>query len=204
MNEKEHWERVYAQTSPLEVSWYQERPRTSLEMIGQLPLKKSDPLIDVGGGASTLVDGLLEQGFEQLRVLDLSGNALAYAQERLGRKATAVAWEEADIREVVPDQVYALWHDRAVFHFLKEAQDREAYKRALAASLRIGGYVIIGAFTFGGSRRCSGLDVVQYDAAKLSAPLGPNFRLVEERVETHQTPAGRQQPFGFYAFVKVR
>jgi SAM-dependent methyltransferase len=200
MNKQTHWDTIYQNKSPNEVSWYQEKPVISLELIKSVALKPEDFLIDVGAGASTLCDYLLAQGYRHLTVLDLSANALAYSRQRLGDKASLIDWQLADITQFLPSQRYHFWHDRAVFHFLIDASEREQYKQVLNASIDAGGYVMIAAFSIGGAKKCSGLDVVQYDAEKLAAELGEQFVFVTERFETHQTPAGNEQAFGYFLF----
>jgi 2-polyprenyl-3-methyl-5-hydroxy-6-metoxy-1,4-benzoquinol methylase len=200
---KTHWNDVYAARSPLDVSWYQAEPRLSLELVAASGISAEQPLIDVGGGASLLVDCLLDRGFTDVAVLDLSRNALAHAQRRLGARAVNVEWHEQDVTRFVAPRRFALWHDRAVFHFLTEAADREQYVRALRRAIPVGGHVIMAAFAIGGPTRCSNLDIVQYDAGKMQAALGHEFRLVEERAELHVTPAAKQQKFGFFRFLRI-
>lgn len=195
---KKHWEQVYANKSSLEVSWYQAEPRLSLELIQRSGLGKDAPLIDVGGGASLLVDRLQAQGYRRLAVLDISGAALAVARQRLGAHAADIEWYEADVTRFSAPHPFSLWHDRAVFHFLTAAEDRQHYVDVLRRTLVSGGHVIIAAFAPGGPTLCSGLEIVQYDAAKLMAELGPNFHLEEQQTETHLTPAGKEQRFGFF------
>jgi len=202
MDRKQHWDTVYTNKSPLEVSWYQREPHLSLELIAATGLPKDVPMIDVGGGASVLVDRLLAAGYSQLSVLDISGRALAHARARLGANAARVEWLEADITVFVPPHPYHLWHDRAVFHFLTVAEDRRRYVDNLRRALVPGGHLIIAAFAIGGPLQCSNLDIVQYDAAKLCRELGEGFRLVEEREERHTTPARKEQKFGYYRFLR--
>jgi len=200
MDRKQHWENVYTNKSPLEVSWYQTEPRLSLELIQATGIDKGAPVIDVGGGASVLVDRLLAAGYRDLSVLDISGQALAHARKRLGEQAARVEWLEADITTFIPPHPYHLWHDRAVFHFLTQADDRRRYVDCLQRALVPGGHLILAAFALGGPLKCSNLDIVQYDAMKLSVELGPGFRLIEQRDELHDTPSGKQQKFGYYRF----
>lgn len=195
---KQHWEQVYSSKSALEVSWYQSEPRLSLELIQRSGIDKDAPLIDVGGGASLLVDRLQAQGYRQLAVLDISGAALAVARQRLGARAADIEWYEADVTQFSAPHPFRLWHDRAVFHFLTAAEDRQRYVEVLKQTVVAGGHIIIAAFALGGPLRCSGLEIVQYDAAKLQAELGPDFRLEEQQTETHLTPAGKEQKFGFF------
>jgi SAM-dependent methyltransferase len=200
---KQHWEQVYTNKSALEVSWYQAEPRLSLELIQRSGIGKDAPLIDVGGGASLLVDRLQAQGYRQLAVLDISGAALAVARQRLAEHAAAIEWYESDVTQFIAPHPFSLWHDRAVFHFLTAADDRQRYVEVLKRTLVSGGHVIIAAFALGGPTRCSGLEIVQYDAAKLMAELGPDFRLEEQQTESHRTPAGKEQRFGFFRLRKL-
>lgn len=202
MNKKDHWESVYKDKSHLEVSWHQKKPTISLTLIKKIAQNNTDCIIDVGGGASTLSDFLLEEGFNNITVLDLSSNALAHAKQRLGDKSTFIEWKVEDVTNFVSTNKYDIWHDRAVFHFLTTKDDREKYKQVLESSIKTGGCVIIAAFSIGGPKKCSGLDIVQYDAVKLKNELGNNFTLIEERHENHITPAGKEQKFGYYVFTK--
>jgi SAM-dependent methyltransferase len=201
---KRHWEQVYATKSPLEVSWYQTEPKLSLDLIAGAGLAHDAPVIDVGGGASVLVDRLLGRGYSRVAVLDISGKALGAARERLGARARDVEWHEADVTEFQPPHAFALWHDRAVFHFLTDAEDRRRYVATMKRALEPDGHVIIASFAIGGPTRCSNLDIVQYDAAKLGAELGGEFVLREEMSEVHVTPAAKEQKFGFFRFQRKR
>ena len=201
-NRKQHWEQVYSDKSPLEVSWYQKEPALSLSFIKNCRIGKDEAIIDVGGGASLLVDYLLQQGYQHLAVLDISANSLAYAKQRLAEQAENVEWFEADITEFKPPHHYSIWHDRAVFHFLTIATDRQKYIEVLKASLKPGGHAIIAAFAVGGSSKCSGLDIVQYDAEKLLKELGSDFELVEEGSESHLTPGEKQQQFSYFRLLR--
>lgn len=197
---KQHWERVYAEKSPDEVSWYQSVPEVSLDLIERyLPDRKAS-LIDVGGGASTLVDHLLARGYRAVTVLDIAARALQEARSRLGEQAEAVGWVEGDITRCALSGPFALWHDRAVFHFLTEPADRAAYVARLRRHLAPGGVVVIAAFSPEGPTMCSGLPIVQYDTEKLLRELGEGFRHLESRHEAHRTPAGKIQHFGYHAF----
>lgn len=193
-----HWEQIYTSKPPQEVSWYQAEPRVSLDLIGASGAAPDASLIDVGGGASTLVDHLLGSGYVHIAVLDISARALALARRRLGSAADSVEWYEADITRFVPPRRFALWHDRAVFHFLTDPADRRRYLETLRHALHPDGQVIIAAFAPGGPAKCSGLDVVHYDAPRLAAELGMEFKLEEQRSEAHRTPAGKEQPFSFF------
>ncbi len=197
---KQHWEDVYSRKSATEVSWYQLEPRLSLELIGHAGVNRDSAIIDVGGGASVLVDRLHDAGFRDLTVLDISEHALDVARDRLGAAARDVQWIDADITEFVPSRTYDLWHDRAVFHFLTDAGDRRRYVDVLRRAVPAGGHVIMAAFAIGGPVRCSGLEIVQYDAGRMQAELGEEFELAEQQSETHRTPAGADQLFSFFRF----
>ena len=199
---KTHWQHIYQDKKALEVSWYQETPELSLTLINDAQIASNEPIIDVGGGASVLVDHLIDRGFTNLAVLDISGNALLSAKNRLGESAKHIDWFEADITEFSAPHRFSLWHDRAVFHFLTDPSDRKRYIRTLKKSLRPGGHLIIAAFSIGGPDKCSGLEIVQYNAEKLLAELGDGFDLREERHEIHLTPTNKQQKFGYFRFIK--
>jgi ubiquinone/menaquinone biosynthesis C-methylase UbiE len=199
---KAHWQNVYQEKSPLDVSWYQKEPKLSLELIHRTGVSDDEPIIDVGGGASVLVDFLCKDGFTNLSVLDISGNALADARQRLGGSAKNIKWIESDIIEFNSSHKFTLWHDRAVFHFLTEESDRRKYVSTLTQALKVGGHLIIAAFAIGGPNKCSGLEIVQYDASKLKAELGEEFELLEERNEIHITPANKEQMFMYFLFIR--
>lgn len=199
-NLKQHWQAAYHAEGPLEVSWYQTKPETSLALIAATGCPRDAGIIDVGGGASTLADHLLDAGFSKLAVLDLSGAALEFARARLGERANAVQWFEADVRTFAPPHCYGLWHDRAVFHFLTEAADRQQYVATLLRTLRPGGHVLIATFAPDGPLKCSGLEVVRYDEASIAAELGPSFVARGSRKETHTTPWQTQQQFLYFHF----
>lgn len=199
---KSHWQNIYQEKSPLDVSWYQKAPKLSLELIHSTGVKKDEAIIDVGGGASVLVDFLCQEGYTAISVLDISENALASAKKRLDKLASRIEWFEADITEFTPPHQFSLWHDRAVFHFLSEEEDRRKYINTLKKSLRPNGHLIIAAFAIGGPTQCSGLQIVQYDSQKLESELGDEFKLVEERNEIHITPDEKEQKFAFFRFIR--
>jgi SAM-dependent methyltransferase len=199
---KEHWDSVYAGKSPLEVSWYQSAPVPSLKLIGAMELDKDAALIDVGGGASTLVDALVDSGYTAVTVLDVSFRALRHAQARLGARAGSVEWIEADVTDFIPKQHYRLWHDRAVFHFLTDAGDRKRYVTTLKRALQPGGHLVLQTFAVGGPRKCSGLDIVQYDEPRLLDELGADFELLDSGREVHVTPAGNDQEFAWFKLAR--
>ncbi len=195
---KAYWEHIYAERPPSEASWYQADPRLSLELITGCALGPAAAIIDVGGGASRLVDRLLGAGFVRPAVLDISRLALTQAQERLGPEADEVDWYEADATRWVPPYRFELWHDRAVFHFLTDPAERRRYVRTLEHALHPGGHLVIATFGPDGPERCSGLPVMRYDAPALLETLGEGFVLREQRAEDHRTPEGAQQPFRFF------
>lgn len=199
---KAHWQNIYKEKNPLEVSWYQKEPTLSLELIHDTGVSSDAPIIDIGGGASVLVDFLFKAGFGDLTVLDISAYSLATAKDRLGENASEIQWIEADITEFKPSKQYSVWHDRAVFHFLTNKQDREKYVQSLTEGLCSGGYLMIAAFSMGGPKKCSGLDIVQYDAPKITGELGNSFKLLETRNEKHLTPTNKEQDFTYYLFMK--
>ncbi|MBN1238690.1 MAG: class I SAM-dependent methyltransferase, partial [Gammaproteobacteria bacterium] len=160
---RRHWQRVYSERSPADVSWYQSEPVLSLQFVRRSALSKHAPLIDVGGGASVLVDRLLAEGFTRVAVLDISAAALEHARRRLGDAAERAEWHEADVTDFQPPHPYVVWHDRATFHFLTEPEDRARYVDTLKRSLEVDGHAILATFALGGPDRCSGLDIVQYD-----------------------------------------
>jgi SAM-dependent methyltransferase len=199
-NRGDHWEGVYRTKGEREVSWFQETPSLSLELMRSVGATRHSAIVDIGGGASRLVDALVEGGYEGLTVLDLSESALAAAKARLGPAAAGVTWIVADVVGWKPRQRYGIWHDRAAFHFLTDAADRTAYVACLREALPPGGHAIIATFALDGPERCSGLPVVRYDAASLGTALGAAFSLVETRRHDHHTPMGSTQRFQFSVF----
>jgi len=198
MDTKQHWERIYAERSPTEVSWFQGRPETSLALIEGCGLDRDAPIIDVGGGASRLVDELLAADYRHVAVLDIAARSLDHARQRLGARAAQVAWYAADVTQFEPPEPVALWHDRAVFHFLREAEARQRYVARVRRTVRPGGHVIIAAFAIGGPTHCSGLEIVQYDAERLMVEMGEGFALEETVAEDHLTPGGATQAFNYF------
>lgn len=196
MQPKEHWEKVYGTKSANAVSWFQEHAEQSLRLIRETGVPLTASIIDVGGGASTLVDDLMEHGYQSLTVLDLSGGALAAAQKRLGSQAKLVRWIEANITNAeLPAHAYDVWHDRAVFHFLTSSADRQAYVEAVLRAVKPGGHVIVATFAEDGPTQCSGLPVMRYSAGDLHAEFGSPFTLLRHEKEEHHTPAGNVQKF---------
>ncbi|MGA0342909.1 MAG: class I SAM-dependent methyltransferase [Arenicellales bacterium] len=198
INRKTHWERVYSEKSVDQVSWFQHEPRRSLELIESSSTAKDAPIIDVGAGASVLVDQLLLNGYTNLSVLDISKNALDISRRRLGKRATEVAWLVDDVTAFQPGRAFALWHDRAVFHFLTEPSQQAAYRSTLMRALASGGQAIIGTFAVDGPLRCSGLEIAQYDASRMQAVMGADFTLLQESRESHVTPFGSTQNFAWF------
>ncbi|MGQ0590901.1 MAG: class I SAM-dependent methyltransferase [Sphingosinicella sp.] len=196
----EHWNRVYTEKDPTSVSWFQPEPEPSLRALDRLGAQPSSSLIDVGGGASTLIDALLMRGWRDVTVLDIAPSALDRAKARLGGATDNVVWEVADVTTWHPTRRYDVWHDRAVFHFLVQPEQRAAYREALAGGLAKGGLVVVATFALDGPERCSGLPVERYDADKLARELGPSIELVEAWREEHVTPWGATQAFTWCAF----
>ena len=199
-NRSAHWESVYRTKGEREVSWFQETPSVSPELIRSAGATRHSAIIDIGGGASRLVDALVYEGYDAVTVLDLSKAALVAAKTRLGQSAAGVTWIVADVVKWKPPRRYDVWHDRAAFHFLTDAGDRTAYADCLRESLRPGGYAIIATFALDGPERCSGLPVIRYDAASLGKVLGSAFTLLETRRHDHHTPMGSTQRFQFSVF----
>lgn len=197
-----HWDNVYATKGEAEVSWFQDSPTISRDMIRAANPDRDAAIIDIGGGASRLVDALLQDGYRDLTVLDLSANALDAAKTRIGRASSAVDWIVADATAWRPARTYDVWHDRAAFHFLTDPHDRDAYVQRLRSAIAPGGQIIIATFAPDGPEKCSGLPVQRHDSASLAAELGPDFELVETRRETHHTPWGSTQAFQFSRFRK--
>ncbi len=203
MNVQTHWEKVYGEKAPNAVSWYTPHLARSLEIIERAAPSHSASIIDVGGGESTLVDDLLTRGYQNIAVLDVSHIAIDVTKRRLGTASERVQWIVADVTnaEFAP-QSYDVWHDRAVFHFLTAADERLAYVRQVANAVKPGGYVLVSTFGAEGPTKCSGLDVVRYDAQSLHREFGVRFRLLESCEELHRTPFGTNQQF-LYCLCRV-
>lgn len=200
---RQHWEGVYSNKASDEVSWFQPHAASSLRLIESVA-DKDAVLIDVGGGASTLVDDLLDSGYRHVTVLDLAESALATSCKRLGERAQAVQWIAADItRAELPAAQYDVWHDRAVFHFLTDPADRARYVGQVLKSVKPGGHVIVAAFGPDGPLQCSGLEVVRYAPDTLHAEFGAPFRLLGHETEIHHTPAGKEQEFVYCYCVRT-
>lgn len=196
MDTQTHWDRIYTEKAPDQVSWYRPHLEASLALIEQAGAGPASSIIDVGGGESTLVDDLLARGYSDLTVLDISQAAIASSRKRLRDAAERVRWLVSDITQAeLETSAYDVWHDRAVFHFLTAAADRGAYVHQVVRSVRRGGHVIVSAFGPEGPTRCSGLDVVRYNAESLHAEFGAHFHLISSSRQLHQTPFGTTQQF---------
>jgi len=192
-----HWQNVYQTRGEQEVSWSQPQPEPSLGLIERFAPGRNAAIVDIGGGASRLVDALLERGHEAVTVLDLSEAALGSARERLGARAASVRWVAADVTRWQPPDAFDIWHDRAAFHFLVDARDRAAYIERLHRGVKGGGHAIIATFALDGPEKCSGLPVQRYDHVALGAALGAAFELVHHQPHHHITPWGAVQSFQF-------
>lgn len=197
---KTHWEKVYTTKQPDEVSWTQEVPQISLDLIHALQLPKTAAIIDIGGGDSKLVDYLLDEKFEHITVLDISAQALDRAKARLGERASKVNWIVADITTFEPSTAFDLWHDRAAFHFLTDEAQISKYLATARKSVKNEGYAIIGTFSTNGPEKCSGLPIKQYDESSLSAQLNNGFEKINAVTENHITPFNTTQHFLFCSF----
>ncbi len=199
----DHWNGVWDRADPDRLSWFEPRPENSLALIESSGVGYEAALIDVGAGASMLTNQLLEAGYEDLTVLDISAGGLAAGRERLGSRASEVEWIRADVCEFDPPRAWDLWHDRAVFHFLIRAEDRAAYLRTLDRALAPGGHVVLATFGPEGPVRCSGLEVRRYSPESLEDELGSGFRLDDSSLQDHVTPAGGIQQFLYARFRRV-
>ncbi|WP_228236750.1 class I SAM-dependent methyltransferase [Allomuricauda sp. M10] len=200
MDRKAHWQKVYETKSPEEVSWTQKRPTTSLELIQGLGLEKNSKIVDVGGGDSNLVDHLLDEGFTNLTVLDISEKALEKAQNRLGDRANKVNWEVSDIVDYHPTETFDLWHDRAAFHFLTDPEQIKTYLKLV--NQHVSQYFVLGTFSEAGPTKCSGLEIKQYSEQTMTELFVEKFDKIKCRTEDHMTPFGTKQNFLFCSFRK--
>jgi 2-polyprenyl-3-methyl-5-hydroxy-6-metoxy-1,4-benzoquinol methylase len=198
-----HWEHVYQTKGERDVSWFEESPELSLDLIRATGAKADASIVDIGGGASRLVDALLDEGYTSLSVLDLSEKALAISKSRLGARGAQVNWIVADVTVWQPDRVFDVWHDRAAFHFLTDPQERSAYGECVRKAVRSGGHVIIGTFALNGPDRCSGLPVARHDATTVGEVLGRSFKLAESHHHKHNAPGGAIQNFQFSRFQRL-
>jgi len=204
MDRKTHWEDVYRTTAADELGWHQAHPSMSLNLIESTRVVKTGSLIDVGGGDSTLVDHLLNQGFEHITVLDISPTALERAKARLGGRAHRVTWIVDDVTDFRSSKTYDVWHDRAVFHFLTDAKDRTRYLESMNRVVSSQGHVIMATFAYEAPPTCSGLPVVRYSPQFLAAAVGKGFELVEAVEQLHRTPGGKKQPFIYCRFTRQK
>lgn len=205
MESKEHWEKIYGTKAASEVSWFQEHADLSVKLIKNSDVSAAASIIDVGGGASVLVDDLLANGYKDVTVLDLSASAIATAKERLGKAAGHVKWVEANILDLeLPAAAYDIWHDRAVFHFLTDDKDRNRYVEQVLHAVKPGGVVIVATFAEDGPTECSGLPVMRYSAEQLHSEFGEPFMLVDHEKQSHHTPEGNEQKFVYCFFRKAR
>jgi len=196
MESKEHWEHIYKSKGVREVSWFQEHAAQSVGLIKKTGVSLGAKIIDVGGGASTLVDDLLDNGYSEITVLDISETALRRSQNRLGQRASLVTWLQLDITQAELDpNFYDVWHDRGVFHFLTNETDRALYVQAVRRSVKTGGHIIVASFGLNAPEKCSGLNVVRYSAEGMHREFGNDFELVDTTTEVHHTPFGTDQQF---------
>lgn len=204
MNESEHWDKIYSTKSAQQVGWYTPHLKTSIKWITELNLTADDPVIDVGGGASTLVDDLLSAGYKELTVLDLSEGATSLTRKRLGTLSSSVTWMNGDVTKIeLPSQYFKLWHDRAVFHFLIDTERQKRYKDALLEALKVDGYFIIGTFDLEAPPQCSGLPVQRYTSEILCSTFGKEFQLKRHQHEIHRTPSGLEQTYVYCLFQRT-
>lgn len=203
LDRKTHWDNAWASRPSDALSWHQPDPARSLVMIRQAGVGPGDSVIDVGAGDSVLCERLLDQGFTDLTVLDLSRTALDRARQRLGRRSDRLHWIEDDVTRFAPQRRYALWHDRAVFHFLVSREDRARYAQAMDRALSQDGQAVIATFALDGPQRCSGLPVVRYDAKAMAAALGKGWQVVDTCREAHTTPGGAEQNFSFFRIART-
>ena len=202
MSKKEHWENVFSTKQETEVSWYQEYPKTSVDFILKLTIAKDAKIIDIGGGDSYLIDALLELGFTNLYLLDISAKAIERIKNRLGAKAAKVTFIVSDVLDFQPETTFDFWHDRASFHFLTTESQIHKYAKLVGSAVAKGGNLILGTFSENGPKKCSGLDITQYNEQELKSVFESNFDLVESFTEDHKTPFDTTQNFLFCNFRK--
>lgn len=202
MDSKEHWENVYANKQPQEVSWFQQYPKTSMEFVELFKISKNSAVIDIGGGDSLLVDALIEKGFTNITVLDISKNAIEKAKVRLGEKAKLVKWVVSDVLHFKPEENYDFWHDRAAFHFLANEAQADEYVKIATKAISKDRFLVLGTFSENGPKKCSGLDIKQYSEHSLSGKFEKDFKRVICKTEDHVTPFETTQNFLFCSFKK--
>ncbi|NBU80696.1 MAG: class I SAM-dependent methyltransferase [Flavobacteriaceae bacterium] len=202
MERKEHWDNVFSTKQEKEVSWYQESPKTSLDLVAKSNIPKDAKIIDIGGGDSYLIDNLLELGYTNLTLLDISLKAIERIKKRLGGDADKITFIVSDVLEFKPDSTFDFWHDRASFHFLTEKKQIAIYAKLVASAINKNGNFVLGTFSENGPKKCSGLDITQYDELKLRAVFEKDFDLIESFTVDHQTPFDTVQNFIFCSFKK--
>lgn len=203
LNRKKHWENIYSTKKLNEVSWYQPTPETSLNFIQALNIPKTASIIDIGGGDSFLVDNLLEMGYSNITLLDISKKAIERAKTRLGEKGMHVKWIEADASDFDPEETYDLWHDRAAFHFLTDENEIKNYFKSATKGVKVSGHLIIGTFSTEGPKKCSGIEIKQYSEKSLLDRFEESFKKIECKVIKHTTPFNTIQKFIFCSFKKI-
>ncbi len=201
-DKKQHWEKVFATKQVTEVSWYQQKPETSINFFIENNISKEAKIIDIGGGDSYLIDNLLELGYENLFLLDISANAIERIKNRLGSKAEKVAFIISDILDFQPETTFDVWHDRASFHFLTAENEVAIYKELVSNSIAPNGFLFLGTFSENGPLKCSGLEITQYSESKFEAIFGTDFEKIKCFEENHQTPFDTTQNFIFCTFKK--
>ena len=200
---KAHWNTIYQNKKPTEVSWFQEKPSISLTLIAQLDLEKSAAIIDIGGGDSLLVDCLLAEGYTNITVLDISEKAIAKAKERVGNQAHKVVWIVSDVLDFLPKKTFDVWHDRAAFHFITSENDIARYLQCSNDSIGTNGTAILGTFAKTGPKKCSGIPIIQYSEAEMTSLFTPVFKKQSVLHDTHRTPFETSQDFLFCSFKKL-
>jgi 2-polyprenyl-3-methyl-5-hydroxy-6-metoxy-1,4-benzoquinol methylase len=201
-NRKEHWENIYKTKQSKDVSWYQQSPETSLDFFSQFKIPKTAKIIDIGGGDSVLVDSLINLGYQDITVLDISENAIEKAKQRLGTKATQIKWIIEDVTKFKPTEKYDFWHDRAAFHFLTDEKEIEQYLKTAYEFINPGGILVIGAFSEQGPQKCSGIEIKQYSQRSMTEKLNPFFEKIKCITIDHKTPFDTIQNFVFCSFKK--
>lgn len=196
----DHWKKIYAEKDTQQVSWYQAKPNESIAWIEELKLEPSAPILDVGGGDSRLVDHLYQQGYQDIRVLDISAQALGNSQKRLGDAAANINWVHSNVLDFRCETPLSLWHDRAAFHFLRDQEERNAYRQIAAESLKSGGYLLIATFSSDGPLKCSGLEIQRYSEEEMQVHFEADFQILKQDRLLHQTPSGGAQEFLFSLF----
>jgi 2-polyprenyl-3-methyl-5-hydroxy-6-metoxy-1,4-benzoquinol methylase len=203
MDRGEHWDRVYTDKADTALTWFQPEPSLSLALLDALHIEPGASVVDVGAGASRLVDALLDRGFDDITLLDVAGSALEVTRRRLGPRGTQIQWIAADVLAWHPDRQFDVWHDRAAFHFFVDPIDRTRYVDVVKAAVSVGGHVLIATFAPDGPEHCSGLPTARYDTESLSAVFDDSFVVADTRREEHRSPAGTMQPFTWTAFTRV-